>query len=92
MTRMTLKARVGADGVLHVPLGPAEANREVNVTIEPAASSPAQSRQEYLEFLRTTAGAWQVNSSVPIKANTKSEIRWDDLPPGRQRLANPRQP
>ena len=35
MTRMILSARVGADGVLHVPLGQAEANREVRVTIEP---------------------------------------------------------
>ena len=29
MTRMTMSARVGGDGVLHVPLGVAEGNREV---------------------------------------------------------------
>ncbi len=42
MTRMTLNARVGADGVLHLPLGEAEANREVRVTIEPASSPSPQ--------------------------------------------------
>ncbi len=35
MTRMILSARVDADGVLHVPLGRAEANQEVRITIEP---------------------------------------------------------
>ena len=58
MTRKTLSARVGADGVLHVPLGASEANREVRVTIESARSAPA-SDQAYLEFLRASAGAWQ---------------------------------
>ena len=51
MTRMILSARVGADGVLHVPLGEKEANRDVRVTIEPAGSPAPQSRQDYLDFL-----------------------------------------
>src|SRR5260370_15862423 len=59
MTRMILSARVGADGVLHVPLGEKEANREVRVTIELAGSPAPQSRQDYLDFLQATAGAWQ---------------------------------
>ena len=46
MTRMTLSTRVGADGVLHVPLGANEANREVRVTIEPAGPSP-MSQEEW---------------------------------------------
>ncbi len=61
MTRMTLSAQVGPDGVLHVPLGEKEANREVRVTIEPAPSPALQSRQDYLDFLQATAGAWQGN-------------------------------
>jgi hypothetical protein len=36
---MILSARVGADGVLHLPLGQAEANREVRIIIEPAVPS-----------------------------------------------------
>jgi hypothetical protein len=63
MTRMTLNARVGADGVLHVPLGQAEANREVRVTIEPTASPAANS--DYLDFLKRTAGAWQGDFERP---------------------------
>jgi len=44
---MILSARVGADGVLHVPLGQAEANREVRVTIEPGV--PSSKVQELLD-------------------------------------------
>ena len=47
MTRMILSARVGADGVLHVPLGQAEANQEVRVTIERGV--PSRSVQEILD-------------------------------------------
>jgi len=59
MTQITLKARVGPDGVLHLPLGEAQADRDVRVTIEPAGSTAASSREDYLAFLRATAGAWQ---------------------------------
>jgi hypothetical protein len=65
MTRMTLSARVGADGVLHVPLGKAEANRDVRVTIEPAGSPAPNSNQEYLDFLKRTAGAWRGDFERP---------------------------
>ena len=65
MTRMILSARVGADGVLHVPLGEKEANRDVRVTIEPAGSPAPQSRQDYLDFLQATAGAWQGDFERP---------------------------
>jgi len=65
MTRMILSARVGADGVLHVPLGKAEANQEVRVTIEPTGPAPSSSPQDYLEFLQATAGAWQGDFERP---------------------------
>lgn len=60
MNRMVLKSKVGADGVLRVsvPVGEAEANREVQLIIEPL-SPTAASRQEYLDFLQATSGAWQ---------------------------------
>jgi hypothetical protein len=51
---------VAADGVLHldVTLGEVEANREVQVTIEPAASpsTPAMTQKDWEEFIRRTAG------------------------------------
>jgi len=62
---MTLSARVGADGVLHVPLGAAEANREVRITIEPALPPASKSGRDYLEFLQATAGAWQGSFERP---------------------------
>jgi hypothetical protein len=65
MHRMILNTRVGADGVLQVPLGEAEANREVRVTIEPVVSPPLQSGQKYLDFLQATAGAWQGDFERP---------------------------
>ena len=65
MTRMTLSARVGADGVLKVPLGAAEANQEVRVTIEPALPAAIKAHGDYLDFLRGTAGAWQGDFQRP---------------------------
>jgi len=44
MTRKIIRAVVGSDGVLHLPLGEAEANQEVSVTIEAAA--PVSVHQE----------------------------------------------
>lgn len=57
MPQLMFTVRVGADGVLHVPLGASQANREVRVTIEPSAAVPVS--PDYLDFLRATAGAWQ---------------------------------
>ena len=66
MNRMIVKSHVGADGVLKVivPVGMADANREVEVTIEPLPRA-AKSGQEYLDFLRATAGAWQGDFQRP---------------------------
>ena len=67
MNRTIVKSRVGADGILHVdvPLGTAEAHREVQLTIEPANADEAPSRQAYLDFLQATAGAWQGDFERP---------------------------
>lgn len=47
MTRIELRSKVGADGVLtlKVPLGPGEANQEVLVTVQ-AAGEPVSSHAE----------------------------------------------
>jgi hypothetical protein len=63
MTQITLRARVGPDGVLHLPLGEAQADRDVRVTIEPAGSTAASSREEYLAFLVEKAD----EEEVPIE-------------------------
>lgn len=59
MNRLIIKSRVGADGVLHldVPVGTADANREVQVTID--AISPPRVQTDWREFVDGIAGRWQ---------------------------------
>jgi hypothetical protein len=58
MNRVVVRSKVDADGILRVaaPLGPAEADREVQVTIEPLAA-PRMTQDEWREFIRSTAGS-----------------------------------
>jgi hypothetical protein len=77
MKRMILKARVGANGVLQVPLGEAAANREVCITIEPTSPPELDAQQDYLNFLQATAGAWQGDFERPEQGDY--EVR-DPLP------------
>ena len=60
MERMTVLSRVGADGILHVsvPVGVTDANRPVQVTIEPADDRP-NSASEYEVWLEGLSGRWQ---------------------------------
>jgi hypothetical protein len=60
MNRIVVKSRVGSNGILQLalPLGLADADREVQITVEPAepaALSPDEWRRAILE----TAGKWQ---------------------------------
>ena len=60
MDRMTLFSRVGPDGVLHVhvPVGTADANRSVQLTIEPAAEV-ANANGDYQRWLENLSGRWE---------------------------------
>jgi len=60
MNAMTVRSRVDADGVLRVavPVGAEEADREVQVTIEPLPHR-ADEHAEYVEWLRSMAGRWK---------------------------------
>lgn len=66
MKRMVLKSKVGTDGVLHVdiPIGEAEAGQEVQIIVEPNGV-PSKTKQEYDDFLDSTAGAWQGDFERP---------------------------
>jgi len=60
INRIVVKSRVGSDGILQLalPVGPADADREVQVSVEPvapAALSPEEWRRRILE----TAGKWE---------------------------------
>jgi len=61
MTHIEIKSRVGTDGVLTIslPLGHAEANREVKVIVEPTDASTRPSlpdREEWQKFVAAMAG------------------------------------
>jgi hypothetical protein len=80
MNRMVLHSRVGSDGVLHidVPIGKQNADREVQVTIDPVPTGPPQmTQEEWRQFVFSTAGAWQGDLERPDQG--KYEER-DELP------------
>ncbi len=81
MNRIVIHSRVGADGVLQiaVPLGAADAEREVEVTIAPVQpqSSPNTSPAEWQQFIHETAGAWQGDLVRPEQGDYEKR---DELP------------
>jgi hypothetical protein len=60
MNRIVVKSRVGSNGVLQLtlPVGPADADREVQITIEPVGT-PVLSPDEWRQRILETAGKWQ---------------------------------
>ena len=58
MTRLVVQAKVGSDGILHLalPVGLAEAEQLVRVTVEPAGSKRF-SPDEWRNFVQSTAGS-----------------------------------
>jgi hypothetical protein len=59
MNRLTMRSKVDAEGVLHVTVnvGPADANRQVQVTIEPVDQAPRWTQEEWASFIHRTAGS-----------------------------------
>jgi hypothetical protein len=78
MHRRILHARVGADGVLkiRVPMGEADANREVQVTIDPVGPPP-MTQEQWQRFVQETAGSWQGELERPEQGDYE---RRDELP------------
>jgi hypothetical protein len=60
MNRLIIRSRVDADGMLrlNVPVGAADADREMQVTVEPIAST-VEERAKYAAWLESIAGKWQ---------------------------------
>ena len=58
MNRMVVHSRIDIDGVLNIalPIGKADADREVQITIDPVASSP-MTQEAWREFVLSTAGS-----------------------------------
>ena len=82
MNRIVVTSRVGADGVLHiaVPLGAADANREVQVTIEPAgaAAPPNMTPPEWRNFILSTAGS--ITDPTFVRHEQREYERREELP------------
>ncbi len=59
MDRLVVQSRVGSDGVLHIdiPVGKDEADREVQVTIDPVQPGPPMTQEEWRQFVMETAGS-----------------------------------
>jgi hypothetical protein len=60
MNRIVVKSRVGSGGILEMklPVGPAHANQEVQITVEPLAEVEL-SADEWRQGILETAGKWQ---------------------------------
>jgi hypothetical protein len=81
MNRMVVHSRVGPDGILQitVPIGKADADREVEVTIEAAEpkNGAALQREDWRQFVSETAGAWQGDLERPEQGEYEQR---DELP------------
>ena len=56
MNRVVVTSRLDELGGLHLSLGPADANREVQVTIE-SLPPPAMTQEEWRKFIFSMAGS-----------------------------------
>jgi hypothetical protein len=59
MRRVVMRSTVSADGILHltVPVGPEEAHKEVQVTVEPVNRQQPMTQEEWHAFVLATAGS-----------------------------------
>ena len=79
MTQIELRSRVGPDGVLTlaVPVGAAEANREVIVTVRTADPKPPHDPEEWRRFVESTAGSWKGEPFVrPQQGEFEKRDEW----------------
>jgi hypothetical protein len=67
MNRITVKSKVGGDGVLHLslPVGLPDANTEVQVTVEPVNGKHMMERHEWQAWVESMAGSWQGDFERP---------------------------
>ena len=77
MNRLVVKSTVSSDGILHlaVPVGMEEANKEVQVTVEPVLSAAPLSQQEWRKTSLSTGGKWQGRSSDLLSGSNSAAGR-----------------
>jgi hypothetical protein len=66
VNRIVLKSKVGSDGILHLvlPVGVEQADKEVQVTVEPVPSA-AMSQEQWGAWVQSMAGRWQGDFERP---------------------------
>jgi hypothetical protein len=59
MNRMVVTSKVGSDGVLHLtlPVGAEEADKEVQITVEPITPQEEMTQEEWEAWIDATAGS-----------------------------------
>jgi len=69
MNRIVVKSRIGSNGVLQLtlPVGAADADREVQITVEPVGSP--MSPEEWQRRILETAGKWQGEFERPVQGD-----------------------
>ncbi len=67
MNRIVVKSKVNSDGILElsVPVGLAEADKEVQVTVEPLATRKPMTQEEWRAWVDSMAGTWQGDFERP---------------------------
>lgn len=71
MTRVVLTSKVDRDGMIHValPRELAEANDEVNVTVESIAQPKQMTNAEWSAWVDSMAGAWHGDFERPVQGD-----------------------
>ncbi len=78
MHRLVVQSRVGSDGILHIdiPLGKEDADREVQVTIDPVRRvSSSMTQDEWRQFVMETAG--RITDPTFVRHEQGTFKQWD---------------
>jgi hypothetical protein len=64
-----VKSKVSRDGILHlsVPVGLEEAEKDVQVTVEPCVPKKPMTREEWHAWVDSMAGTWQGDFERPTQ-------------------------
>jgi len=82
-SRIEMVSKVGPDGMLHVdiPVGPEGANSEYRIVVERLSGEvrpvePFANREEWLEFIKRTAGSWKGEFELPEDLPLQEREPW----------------
>jgi hypothetical protein len=76
MNRIVMKSKVSSDGILHlsVPVGLEEAEKEVQVTVEPCDPKKQMTRDEWRAWVDSMAGTLQGDFERPPQGEYEQRV------------------